>query len=77
MNVKALVTAALVCGLVSLGGCASMGKGDTRDLNSAISDDPIDQVYVAQINTEARRHFATIIWVNPPYKDETPTHQNR
>jgi hypothetical protein len=80
MNVKVLVTAILVCvGIASLGGCASMGmgKGDARDLNSAIADDPIDEAYVAQVNTEANRHFAQIIWVNPPYKDQSQVKQNR
>jgi hypothetical protein len=80
MNVKALVTAAVVCvGLVSLGGCSKMGmgKGDVRDLNSNLADDPYDQVYIAKVNAEAKRHFAQVIWINPPYRDEAQTRQNR
>lgn len=77
MNVKTVVTVALTgVALAALSGCGGMGKGNVRDLNSAITDDPIDQVYVAQINSEAKRHFATIIWVNPPYKATAPNNQN-
>ena len=80
MNIKMVVAVAVVLGLVSLSGCASMrGKGDSRDLASALSDDPanpVDLAYVSQINQEAKRHFAVVLWVNPPRKDKLRENQN-
>jgi hypothetical protein len=70
MNLKTVVTVALVCGgLVSLGGCSSMKNGSTRDVASKVADDPIDQEYVARINQEADHHFGFVIWVNPPHEN--------
>lgn len=74
MNVKTVLTVAFVCGgLASLDGCASMGmgKGDSRDLASSLSDDPanpVDLAYIAQVNQDANQHFAVVLWVNPPHK---------
>jgi hypothetical protein len=75
MNVKTVLTVALVCGgLASLGGCASMGKSnDSSALTSGINDN-VDLAYVAQVNQEANRHFATVIWVNPPQKTLAEQH---
>jgi hypothetical protein len=72
MNLKTVVTVALVCGgLAFLGGCSSMKNGSTRDVASKVSDDPIDQEYVARINQEADHHFGFVIWINPPEKDKS------
>lgn len=72
MNVKEVVAVLLVCGgLASLGGCASMGKGSSRDLAASLSNDPanpVDTVYVARINHQAANHYAIVMWVNPPHK---------
>lgn len=80
MNIKTVVAVAVVFGLVSLSGCASMrGKGDSRDLASALSDDPtnpLDLAYVTQINQDANRHFAVVLWVNPPHKDKLRQNQD-
>lgn len=74
MNVKTVVFVALAGGsLATLGGCASMGKGDTRSLASSLSDDPanpVDLAYISQINRDANQHFAVVVWVNPPHKDD-------
>ncbi len=82
MNVKTIAAVALVCGgLVLLGGCASMhgGGGSSRDLASNLSDDPanpVDLAYVTQVNQEANRHFAVVIWVNPPHENTRPQDHN-
>lgn len=72
MNVKNVAAVAIVCGgLASLGGCASMGKGSSRDLAGSLSNDPsnpVDTVYVARINHQASSRFAIVMWVNPPHK---------
>ena len=73
MSVKTVLAVALVCGLVPLGGCASMRGGSSRDLTSGLSDDPanpIDLAYVRKINREANRHFSVVLWVNPPHVDK-------
>ncbi len=78
MNAKTVVTAVLAsAAIASLSGCASMGmgKGDARDLNSNLADDPFDQVYIARVNADAKNHFMEIIWVNPPLKDKTAMQQ--
>jgi hypothetical protein len=70
MNVKTVMAVALACGGVALlGGCAGMSKkGDSSAyLNTGISDD-VDVAYIMQVNDEASRHFAKVVWVNPPQK---------
>ncbi len=70
MNVNTIVAVAVVCGLASLSGCASMGKGkDSRSLASGQSENPIDFAYVARIDHQALTRGAIVLWVNPPYKN--------
>jgi len=71
MNIKMVLAVALVCGgLASLGGCSSMGGSkDSSALTSGLSDN-VDLAYVAQINQEAKQHFAVVLWVNPPQKSD-------
>ena len=75
MNVKTVLAGVLVVGLVALTGCASMSKkGDSSAMmymNSGIGDD-VDVAYIKLVNEEANRHFAAVVWVNPPQKQAEP-----
>ena len=74
MNVKTVLAVALVGGLVALTGCAGMSKkGDSSAslyLESGLGDN-VDLDYIVQVNQEANRHFAAVVWVNPPQKGDT------
>jgi hypothetical protein len=80
MNLKTVVTVALVCGgLASLGGCASMKGGSSRDLASSLSDDPaspVDLAYITQVNQDASKRFGVVLWVNPPHENTRPQDHN-
>lgn len=82
MNVKTVVAIAVICGLASLSGCASMSrKGDSSamapapaapnanaiSLTSGLTDD-VDIAYVERINQEASAKGYLVLWLNPPQK---------
>ncbi|MEO5596398.1 MAG: hypothetical protein ABIQ97_04570 [Lysobacteraceae bacterium] len=67
MNVKLLVAAGILVGLVAASGCASMRKdNDTRSLATKTHTRDVDAAYVSEVERRARHSNAQVIWVNPP-----------
>ncbi len=74
MNVKTIVTVALICGLASLGGCASMkGKDSSAQI---FPNDTTDWAYVQKVDRAADAGMVRVVWLNPPDKTKASQTQN-
>jgi hypothetical protein len=77
MNVKTALTAALVCGVAALSGCASMHSKGDPSAKATPGDNGghtiVDTAYVSAVNRQADETGVQVIWMNPP---EKPVHNN-
>jgi hypothetical protein len=74
MNFKKVLAVALAgCALATLGGCASMSsKGDPSAMvpTHSAPNDAVDESYVDHVNRQAQEMGVSVVWINPPTKQD-------